>query len=735
MHPTTKRILRVSAWTLLGLLVLAGVAVAVAYPKREALLHSALERAIRKADRTYGLRVSLQSARFVGLTTVAFANVTVVPAQRDTLLRLDRVEVRVNPWPLLLGKIRLTRLLIHDGRFHVVRRDSTSNLDFLFRKRTDSTETRRRVNLADVAEDLTDNLLGYIPDDLDLRNLDLRLDDDDRRVSLLTETAVMDDEQLTSTLRLNGNEATWHVNGHLDGSGEEADLALFADGKPLELRYLQEKFDVFFQADTLRAQLRGVDRSGDELRIDGTTATQNLRFFHPAVAADTVVVPNSALDAVVAVGPNYVGLDSSSVIRLGRATARPFVRYTLSPVKIYDLALHTDNQPAQDVFDAFPKGLFETLEGIRVAGKLRYDFRLHLDSSQPDSVQFEAALTPTDFRILQLGRVDFTRINQPFDYTPYENDKPVRTLRIGPENPDFVPLNGISKNLRNAVLTAEDFSFFQHKGFNEKAFRVSIATNFKAKSFKRGGSTISMQLVKNAFLSRHKDLARKVEEILIVWLIENQRLVPKERMLEVYLNLIEWGRNVYGVGEAARYYFGTSPENLTLGESLFLAYVIPSPKRALSHFNPDGSLHVGLRGWFKFVGRIMTRRGLTAADTSAYGFYGVRLRESLRQQLFPYADTTRVAGDSLLRQPEPEVNPDEDEREGGGGLNRFFRRLFGRDKDDEEKQAVPEVVPVSPGDVEAPVVEKSRKERRQERREQRRREREERKQQEGGANE
>lgn len=728
MHPTLRKVLKVSGWTVLGLVVVLGIAAAVAWPKREALLREVLERAVNKANQAYGLTVKLDSARFIGPATVALANVSVVPARRDTLLFVRRVEVGVNPLPMLLGNIRLTSLLLHDGYAQVVRRDSLSNLDFLFRKKTsDSTETHRRVNLADVAEKLTDNLLGTIPDDLDVRNLAFRVLDDDQRVTLLAEQALMDDEELTSTLRLNGTEATWHLTGHLDGGDEEADLALFADGKPLEIKYLQEKYELFAQVDTLRAQLRGVGRSRGELHIDGTAATQNLRFFHAALAADTVVVPNSALDAVVAVGPNYVGLDSSSVVRLGRAAVRPFVRYTVSPVKMYDLALHTDNQPAQDVFDAFPKGLFETLEGIKVEGQLRYDLRMHLDSSQPDSVGFSAALTPTNFRILQLGAVDFRRINQPFDYTPYEGGKPVRTIRIGPENPDFVPFNAISPNLRNAVMTAEDFTFFEHKGFNEKAFRYSIATNFKAKSFKRGASTISMQLVKNAFLNRHKDLARKIEEILIVWLIENERLVPKQRMLEVYLNFIEWGRNVYGVGEAARYYFGKSASDLTLGESLFLAYVVPSPKRALTHFVPDGSLRTGVRGWFRFVGRIMTRRGLAAADTNAYGFYGVRLRESLRQQLFPYADTTGAGLDSTFVMPLPDVEVDEEEdRE--GGINGFFRRLLGKEKNGPEPAETPVVVP---GEEEvAPPIEKSRKERRQERREQRRREREERERQE-----
>src|SRR6185295_15378504 len=104
------------------------------------------------------------------------------------------------------------------------------------------------------------------------------------------------------------------------------------------------------------------------------------------------------------------------------------------------------------------------------------------------------------------------------------------------------------------------------------------AANYKAGKFVRGGSTISMQLVKNVFLTRNKTIARKIEEALIVWLIENNRLSSKERMYEVYLNLIEWGPNVYGIGEASRFYFYKSPADLSLAESIFLAMIVPRPK-------------------------------------------------------------------------------------------------------------------------------------------------------------
>ena len=241
--------------------------------------------------------------------------------------------------------------------------------------------------------------------------------------------------------------------------------------------------------------------------------------------------------------------------------------------------MKTEQLNAQQLFDSFPVGLFESLDGIKVAGKLQYNLDFFLDSKNPDSVRIHSSLQKSgDFKILKWGKTNLQKINSSFVYTPYEYGKPMRDIIIGPQNPDYVPINQITPSLRNAILTAEDPSFYSHNGFVATAFQRSIATNFKEKAFKRGGSTISMQLVKNVFLSRQKTMARKVEEILLVWMIENNRLSSKQRMFEVYLNLIEWGNNVYGIGEAARYYFGKHPSDLSLGESIFLANIVPRPK-------------------------------------------------------------------------------------------------------------------------------------------------------------
>lgn len=731
-----QKALRMAGWVFLSIFLVACIGGGIAYFKRERLLQTALTKAIRKAKQDYHLDVRIGSARFTGLSSVAFRDITVVPENRDSLARIQRVEVTVRLWPLLAGKIGLSGMMLQNGLIQVIKRDSLSNIDFFLHRQRDSTatadrpvETTQRTDLSDVAENLIDNVLSKIPDDLNISNLVFRGVDNKDTLRLLAQTAVIKNETVTSTLLLNGDQATWHLTGMADPADREYNLALYAEGqngrpKPIELPYIEKKYNLKLQADTLRAELRDVDRSGGEFRLEGAGSVRNLRINHPAIARTDVLVSRAAIDANLFVGENYVGVDSSSTLRLGEVSARPFVKYTLKPTKIYEVQLHTDPLNAQALFNSFPQGLFESLEGMQVAGKLKYDLAFRLDTAIPDSVKFNSGLTQDGFRVLRMGRTDFAAINHPFVYTPYEKGKPVRNIIVGPENPDYTPLNQISPDLRNALLTSEDYNFFTHKGFNEKAFRVSIATNFKEKSFKRGASTVSMQLVKNAFLNRNKTLSRKVEEILIVWLIENEHIVPKARMYEVYLNIIEWGRNIYGIGEAARYYFAKSPSDLNLGESIFLAFVVPRPKAALNWFIPGGTLQVrNVRGYFKLIGRIMARRGLTAPDSGAYGFYDVRVREGLRREVVPVDSLFQT--DSLMTEP-----TDNELDEESNGIGNFFRRLFkGRNTDEKRVDEAPPTAQPTPAatlPAETPPVDtvKTRKQLRQERREQKRRDKE-----------
>lgn len=146
-----------------------------------------------------------------------------------------------------------------------------------------------------------------------------------------------------------------------------------------------------------------------------------------------------------------------------------------------------------------------------------------------------------------------------------------------------VPLRAISKNLIHAVLSAEDPNFFGHEGIDWDAVRESIETNIEKGRYARGGSTITQQLAKNLFFTTHKSLIRKVREAIVVSWMEGD--LPKKRIIEIYLNVIEWGDGVYGCEAAARRYYGTSCASLDVDQAAGLAAMIPSPRRINPRIN------------------------------------------------------------------------------------------------------------------------------------------------------
>ncbi len=141
----------------------------------------------------------------------------------------------------------------------------------------------------------------------------------------------------------------------------------------------------------------------------------------------------------------------------------------------------------------------------------------------------------------------------------------------------WVPLSHISPHLQRAVIAAEDASFFSHEGFDWKAIKDAALHNLEAGEIRRGGSTITQQLAKNLYLSPERSLLRKVREALITRSLEHR--LSKRRILELYLNVAEWGRGVYGAEAAARHHFGKSARDLTAEEAALLAAILPAPRR------------------------------------------------------------------------------------------------------------------------------------------------------------
>lgn len=156
-------------------------------------------------------------------------------------------------------------------------------------------------------------------------------------------------------------------------------------------------------------------------------------------------------------------------------------------------------------------------------------------------------------------------------------------VKLCPDNGQYVKIGQISEFLQKSVVLTEDSAFYQHSGFDFTELERSFKTNLEKGKFARGGSTITQQLAKNLFLTKDKTLTRKLIEALITIRIE--KVLSKKQILEKYLNVVQFGKNIFGVKQAALYYFKKTPGQLNMTESAFLTFLLPSPETYSKSFH------------------------------------------------------------------------------------------------------------------------------------------------------
>jgi Transglycosylase len=185
-----------------------------------------------------------------------------------------------------------------------------------------------------------------------------------------------------------------------------------------------------------------------------------------------------------------------------------------------------------------------------------------------------------------------TRLRGDFIFNSDEGAGPHRPIEVSPASADFIALRDVPPLFVRTLLLAEDAGFYGHRGIDLRELPTALLTNWSRGGAARGASTITQQLAKNLFLSRDKQLGRKLEELAITFLLESA--LGKDRILEIYLNIIEWGPDLRGLRPAAHTYFGREPRALTPAEMAFLVAIIPGPIKYQSSF-AHGTPGPGLR--------------------------------------------------------------------------------------------------------------------------------------------
>jgi hypothetical protein len=432
-----------------------------------------------------------------------------------------------------------------------------------------------------------------------------------------------------------GVENEWVCSGTLPGEEGRIDLRLYTKdtAKKIVLPFIEEKWGARVMFDTLALELTRKEKQAGIQTLQGKAGIKGLALYHEFISPDTIVLDRGFIKYTIRVGKDFLEIDSgTTTLYLNKLKLNPSIRIEKKKDWRIRAALDKKDFPAETLFQSIPKGMFHVIEGLEAEGVMTYHFLLDADMANVENLRFESALQSENFRILQNGNTDLQKMNDSFSYVIYEGGRPVRTIRLGYENPDFRPYGSISRYLPYAIMHAEDAGFMHHAGFIPEAFERSLTQNITERRFARGGSTLSMQLVKNVFLNHDKTISRKLEEIMIVWLIETCRLTSKQRMFEVYMNIIEWGDNIYGVTEASRYYFAKEPSRLNLGECVFLSYIISAPKQAYSHFSGT-QMKPAFHAFYKDAVKRLLQRGWITPGEAAAGNPAITIRGPFRERL------------------------------------------------------------------------------------------------------
>ncbi len=581
---------------------------------RGAIARELLNKKVDNFNKHYNAELKVGDFHFSGLSAIEISNISLKPVDRDTLLTIGSVYAKLDFWKLLIFKVALTDFELINANITLLKVGPLNNWDFLLKKEKDSLDDNSIIsdkNYALKIDKILDAVFNKIPSNIKILQFNINANLDNYNVMVMLPELTINEHIFNTNIFIKEKEkeSKWVFAGYLNPKDNKADFKVYSSDKnKASLPFITHQWNWMFAFDTIRFNFLDNQLSHSITSLQGTAAVSGLVINHPRIATEDVFLNNASLDYKVNVGEDYFELDSTSLIVFNKLSINPYICYRPSPTRQLTLKIHKDKFPSMDLFQSLPKGLFSNLEGIQTKGDFSYNLDFFVDIDNPDSIAFESDLKRYRFFIEKYGNTNFTKINEPFLYTAYEKGEPVRSFVVGPENPNFRYLNQISDYLKNSILISEDAGFFWHRGFLPESFKESITKNIKTKRFARGGSTISMQLVKNVFLNRNKTVARKLEEALIVWLIENNGLSNKQRMYEVYLNIIEWGPNVYGANEAAKFYFNKDAAHLSLSESLFLASLIPHPKWFRYSFDENGNLKPFLANYFSFASNRLLKK-------------------------------------------------------------------------------------------------------------------------------
>jgi len=574
---------------------------------------------IKNIDNQYSIDINFEKIKLQGLKKITISNLCVKNENLD-LLKFDQLEIKFSLLKIFFGKMKIKTVKIENLKINFFKDSNNCSYNIVaISENDDTTKTsksgtdyfKRSLSVFHIIERI-------IPSNMQVNKLEVAINYFGSRFNINCENAVIRNNELNALFEVSDNsyKGLYQIDYQFSPSKDLLEMSSrLVRGQLVPLPIISKKYGLFLSGNKMHFSFQLKSSASKVASYSGKLNFTHTKIYNRRISNDTINVKSLNTTFNMNAWKSGFEIDSSSFIKLNNFKFHPYFKFDRTKGKEVVIDFHAPKFKVNDLIEAIPKGLLSNLENMKADGELSYRLHLAVDLNLPDSLKFYTKLSRYNFRVSSFGNLNFGRLQEEFEYTAFKNGNPVRTFIVGPSNPDFVPIENIPEWLKQSVIFSEDGAFYYHAGFIPDAIKDAIITNIKRRKFARGGSTISMQFVKNLFLSSKKVLTRKIEEIIITWLMENYRLLSKDRIFEIYLNVIEWGPNIYGVGEACDFYFAKPLNKLTLAESIFMASVIPHPASFYYAFGVDGKLRSHYNWHYKNVsGRMLKKEVITQND-------------------------------------------------------------------------------------------------------------------------
>ncbi|MHC1704403.1 MAG: transglycosylase domain-containing protein [Tenuifilaceae bacterium] len=620
---------------------------------RNSIVQSVFERKSSAIEDRFGITINAGKIGFSGLRTIYVEKLSITPENRDTLFFIDRAEVKLSLTNLIFLKVNPLEIWLKSPKISFVGELDSSNYIFLIKPKRESINSKKEIvsenqtnYRLNTAYKLIKAMFGLTTATYHVTDFNISYQDQSYSTIISVPEFESNSKGLNTKIDIDedGKKYSIILNGKTDKENNSIHFKAFRVGSKNPLPLIFHKFGVNLAFDTAEFKITADQLSSNDIGLEINSSVKSLEVFYETLSNQTVKINDGSFDFHISLNNDYYLIDSSSSVSLNGLNVKTFIKYEPSQNRYLSFKFETGEFPSQQLFESLPDGLFSNLKGIKTNGSIDYSLKFGVSLTDPDSVILEPILKTKDFSLIQFGNRDFAALNDTFNHEVYREGEYIRTIRIDSLNKDFRKLSQISSFIADAVITAEDGGFYNNSGVDIEGLRYAVKENIKQKRFARGGSTITMQLIKNLYLNQNKNLFRKVEEYIIVWLIESLKIVLKERLLEIYLNIIEWGPDVYGVTQACEFYFKKDPANVTLDEALYLASVIPRPSKFKYFFEKDGNLKSFIEQDFTFISNKMFQRGMISEDQLNQLIFNVTLTGWAKEML---VDTLSFDLDSL----------------------------------------------------------------------------------------